>query len=456
MKITRWDGSETRAVLIGMITDPVVCSRIVGQWEKGGLFDSAWANIVAGWCVRYYGKYGVPPNSQLTSIFEEWAAKPTADADTVLSIEKFLFRLSNEHNNDDSQAADFIIDIAARLFNRVRMRSFVDALDTDLDGGYLEDAQVRIDQFRKVELGAGAILKPAEDPEFFSRAFNAERQRPLITYPGPLGRFFGDSLQRGAFYSFMGPDKSGKSFWLLELAYRALRQRRRVAYFDVGDNSEDDMAERIGSRVARLPLFKKTIEIPIGWDKDKNPVTKSRRCKALSDVSAFRAMKHLCRTGDVFNLSCMPNSTVSVAGLDTILEGWERDGWRPDVVVVDYADILAAPSGVKDTLDQIDETWKQLRRMSQERHCLVLTASQSNAAAYKINPGAVLGKSHFSGRKTKLAVVNGMIGINVSPLEKDMGVTRLNWVARRKGKTGKIVRVAGCLDIGRPAIISMF
>ena len=86
-----------------------------------------------------------------------------------------------------------------------------------------------------------------------------------------------------------------------------------------------------------------------------------------------------------------------------------------------------------------------------------ITATQTSSDAYS-DKSQVLTRRNFGGRKTKLANVNGMIGINVTPREKECGVARLNWVVRRKGKHSEhsTVKVAGCLEIGRPAIISSF
>jgi len=120
---------------------------------------------------------------------------------------------------------------------------------------------------------------------------------------------------------------------------------------------------------------------------------------------------------------------------------------------IDYADILAPPAGVRETLDQIDATWRHLRRLSQELHCLVITATQASALAYS-DKGAVLGKKHFSGRKTKLAHVNGMLGMVVTAADRDKGLARLNWVVRRDARYSEAAQLlmVGCLDCGCPLI----
>ncbi len=103
--------------------------------------------------------------------------------------------------------------------------------------------------------------------------------------------------------------------------------------------------------------------------------------------------------------------------ITSIIWDWEREGWFPDCVVIDYADILAAPTGFRETNDQIDEVWERMRRLSQEIHGLVLTATQSSALAYG-GKQKVLTRKHFSGRKTKLAHVTAMFGINITPEEE--------------------------------------
>jgi len=123
-----------------------------------------------------------------------------------------------------------------------------------------------------------------------------------------------------------------------------------------------------------------------------------------------------------------------------------------DVVVIDYADILLMESG-DDNRNKINECWKQLRRLSQTWHCLVITATQSDAASYT---AGTMGRQHFSEDKRKLAHVTGMIGLNQTEDEKEEAIMRLNWIARRESHyvERKCIYVVGCLPIANPAIKS--
>lgn len=451
MRTQKYDGTEMRTALAGMIMDRSVCARIATQWTPEGLFDAGWANLVGGLVVKHFRKFDTNPNGQFTGIFEQWASQTTVDPKTIDAIERFIQCLSDEYREEP---ADYVMDVAGRYFNRVKTEREIKLAQTELERGQVEEAQARLQQLGKVNLGVGAYIEPAADPGIWIDSFSEERRRPLVRYRHDLGKFIGDSLTRDALYSFMAPDKTGKTTWLRDLAYRAVRQRNRVAFFDTGDGSREEVLIGIACRTLGRPEYAGRIDIPIEWD-DKGPVMSNIAVDAADPIDGYRSFRRLCKREDAFRVSCHENSTVSINDIESILEEWERAGWRPDVVVIDYADILAPIKGIRDPLEQIDETWKGMRRLSQRRHVLVVTATQASADAYDLKTG-LLSKRHFSGRKTKIAHVNGMLGINVSHDEKDVDSCRINWIVRRRGRYNEkhFVRVAGCMAIGNPSIIS--
>jgi len=452
----RQDGSDVRRILAAMVTDSTVCGRISSQWTQFGLFKSDYANVVGKWCIDYFQKYGSAPNGQLTSLFQDWAGEYPNDDGTIKAIENFCQFLSDERRFQQDKSSDYYLDLASKHFNKIRLQNEIEQATLEIDHGKIEDAQNRLIRAKPIELGLGSFVEPADDFQIWESAFSSERRRPLVTYPGALGRFFNNAFVKGELYSFMGPDKTGKTTWLMDLVYRLIRQRNKVAFFDVGDGDQDEVISRLASRSLAKPEYASEIEIPVKWNNEEL-ITRTEKHETLDVIDAFRSFKKICKLTNTFRVSCFPNSSVDVAGIDNILDKWKQDNWRPSAVIIDYADILAPPKGIKDNLEKIDEMWKALRRLTQLRDCLVVTASQSSAAAYGKEKG-LLGKQHFSGRKTKLAHVNGMIGINVADDEREQQIARLNWVVKRKIRNRKsrmrYVTVAGCYDIENPAIIS--
>jgi hypothetical protein len=243
-----------------------------------------------------------------------------------------------------------------------------------------------------------------------------------------------------------------------------MNQRRKVAFFAVGDMGQDEMIQRLMIRSTRHPEKACSVEVPISIESnDGAPSIETKTKKFISDlnwqkswISCKKTMTQRVRSKEsFFRLSVHPSDSISVDGITSIVKGWSRDGWVPDVIVIDYADILLPPTGsIKfDSRHQIDSTWKRLRSLSNSLNCLVVTATQSDAASYDVK---TISKRNFSEDKRKLAHVNGMIGINQTSEEEDIGVFRLNWVVARRGKnkSNRCVYTAGCLDLGNPAVLS--
>lgn len=179
---------------------------------------------------------------------------------------------------------------------------------------------------------------------------------------------------------------------------------------------------------------------------------------ALSWRRAYKACKKLTdgrRLRSMLRLSVHFNDTLTVEGMRAILDDWSHEDWIPDVIVIDYADILNMDYGNLEGRDRYDRVWKQLRRLSQERHCLVVTATQAAARAYKAQ---TQGQEHFSEDKRKNAHVTGMIGLNQTVREKERGIMRLNWIELREGffSPRRCCYVATCPELANMSVKSIF
>ena len=461
MKIQRRKYDEERTVLIGMIVDKVVLGRIVPKYDKG-MFRSPWANRVSFWCITYFNKYQKAPGPHIQSIYETWASN-THNKDTVEIVGQFLGSLSRQYTRlrRDSNS-EYVIDTAAQYFNKVKLERLSEAIDADVNQGEIDKAIHRTVDYHKLEMGVGAGIDVFADKENIKAAFEDEHDA-IITYSDGLGKFFGDRLERDGFISIMGPDKKGKSFWLLDMAFRAILQKRRVAFFECGDLSQHQIMRRFMMRVSRSPLYPCVVKYPMDIRSRPKapPLLRFRRKQfkqKLTWKKAYKACKSLTEGRGLkskLRLSCHFNDTLTVDGIRGILDEWERNDWIPDVVVIDYADLLDMSYLGLEGRDRIDKTWKQLRRISQERHCLVITATQTDTAAYDAK---TVSRKHFSEDKRKNAHVTGMIGLNQTPKEKERGYMRLNWVVLREGWYSELrcCYVATCFELANMAVRSVF
>jgi replicative DNA helicase len=178
----------------------------------------------------------------------------------------------------------------------------------------------------------------------------------------------------------------------------------------------------------------------------------------LTEAEAKKAVeKFFVKKKRGFMLSTHPSKTLTVSNINSILDSWEKEkGFVPDLIVVDYVDILAAESN-KDFRHQENEKWTGLRSMSEARHSLVVTATQADANAYKAD---TLNLSNFSEDKRKFAHVTAMYGLNqdVKGREKKMGIMRINQLVVREEAfdSANHVTVLQNLSRGLPVLQSYF
>lgn len=176
-------------------------------------------------------------------------------------------------------------------------------------------------------------------------------------------------------------------------------------------------------------------------------------------VDATEAKKvveqYFFKKGRRFKLSTHMNNSLTVSNIKSICNRWEKDdGFIPDVIVIDYADLLV-PEKTQEFRHGQNEIWKNLRALSQERYCLVITATQADAKSYERD---LLRMSNYSEDKRKFAHVTAMYGLNQDKhgREKKLGIMRINELVKRSGEfdSTSAVTVLQNLNLGRPFLDS--
>jgi hypothetical protein len=462
MEIQEFDSAVLRRILIGLITNSSFVAS-VSDANLHQLFPTSAENTIADLCVNFYKEYRRPVGRDIYLELGNVCERQRLKQDQIDLLQTLLSSLDVqfEHESVDDS---YLFKVANDFFNDRQLRKTVDQVTTKLNNNEVQLATAELHKFRQLELGVNYGIHPLVDETAIREAFSQTSEQ-LIKF-GVSNRnledasvFFGDVFSRDNLVAFLAPEKAGKTFLLLDLAWRAVKQRRKVAFFEIGDMSQSQIMMRLMQRITRRPKRFGTYQIPtkLEVDRKKNVETDpvDEFFPALDVDIALAACKELTIDKRLLKLSTHANGTVSVLTVESVLDMWMRDGWEPDVVVIDYADLLIPIDGRQEKRHQVDETWRRLRGLSQSRHCLVLTATQADAASYKAK---VLDKSNFSESKTKLAHATGIIGINATPQERDQSVRRLNWIVRREGAYNEldILYIAGSLAVAMPMVFSKF
>lgn len=479
MKVhTEGMGSREREVLAAMITDSTVLSRVIPGWEVGGSFATKAANTVGQWCVDYCRKHNEAPGKLIRSLFRDWAEDGRKDETTKETIDFFLGGLPLD-DKERLPNPQYFIDTAGNHFDEVKLRKAAETTLAHINAGNLEKAKATWAKHATIKLSDSSGIDLFNDVAEMHSTF-AEEPASIVKYNIPsIDRFFASHLEQGGFISFMAPNKVGKSFWLMDFAWRTaalLGNRRKVAFFLVGDMSRKQFNRRFYARSAVHPFHNPTNAWPYELEVPKSirmfdrgePLLKAEVKKRvmtfdhrLDPEAAKKGCDRVLATAikskqTYFMFASYPGRGISTVGIRATLQQWEtQEGFRPDVICVDYADNLAPVDTKADKRDQINDTWLDLSAIRLERNCLLMTATQCDTKGFA---KGWLTRENFSEDRRKLDHVSGFVGLNVSPYDKSVGVTRLNWVNLRDGEFGETdgCWVAGCLPLANPAILAHF
>lgn len=482
-----------RRIVTGLIISTKYVDRIRKNWSSK-LLESKAARKIANWSLEFYDRYREAPREEIESIFLE--KTKNLSKGEVEDIEDILASLSDEYERQDKFNVEYLYDQTIQYFEESHLRGLIDDVTDLVDRGEIIEAKKKaLDYSPDIQIEDRDLdLSSPEVGERVERAFEITSQ-PVVKYSRQLGKFLNDQLVRGAFVGFMAPEKRGKTFFLLDMGLKAVRQHANVAFFQAGDMTEDQQLKRIAVHLAKRSDKKKWVGRQYEPVRDciKNQLDDCdlavRECdfgpfegkseEYLRDkveydhlVRAYKKNKdykpcyncnkywedklgavwlkridlnHVLTKGEAkkevtkffvngkrrFRLSTHPNRTLSVSDIDNTLDLWERkDGFVPDLIIVDYADILA-PEIRADFRHQENDKWMKLRGLSQKRHALVVTATQTDASSYDRN---TLSLKNFSEDKRKFGHVTAMYGLNqdTQGREKKIGIMRLNKILVRE------------------------
>lgn len=463
-----------------MIVGMVVSTRFLRQYaalDPSQLLDNKPLRTISDLCLGYFKDHAEAPTSHLNDLWmirrEELVEQgDEAQAELIDTILQSL--------GDEFEAAvvrfntDYALSVAEKYLRLRKLKQVADQVRGGVSQKDPDQAESALVQYKPVRLVSSNGAVPTEQG-FFDEIFQEEKEPPLLQFPGELGRMLNRQFFRSAFVAFLGTAKVGKSWLLQDVALRAWWQRCNVAYFVMGDMSLRQVKERLASTMTGRPVARfvdeaiwRVEEHCRRWDRctleERKPTRDCRACDkfmprivkeqvklpAFTQRNVVEANRSwLVRTkGKALRTECYPTGTKSVRDIDGMLDGWEHfHGFLVDVVVIDYADILAPIAKRTEARDEINDTWQYMNQLAQRRNCLVVTATQSDAEGYGKRR---LTKKNFSGDRRKNDHVSAQFDITMTQEEEAQEIVRVSEVAIRFGAPkGYQVVVHRSLGTGR-------
>lgn len=463
-----------RKLMSATIVDTRFLKGLKKIWRED-LVGNSW-KWLAHKCFSYLDEYGEAPGRNIEDI---WAAS-SSDAETMEDMERILTRLSSEWEKSEEPSInpDLLLKEAEKYFTRELYLRDVVSLEAAAEHGDLEEASKIIESLNSPpKIQTIQAINPFLDPEALKVAF----QNPLESYVklgGAFQELVGSQIVQDSFVSFLGKEKVGKTWILQSIAFSGLKNRKNVIFYQCGDLSHSQQIVRLAVQLtgrSNKSRYNGSILSPIMdcernqfgtcqldkegsesivEDKDHKPYPKLiafeeveriyeaccdftcadfkpaswferlPNCKLLDPYNGMESWKRFgIAVGDRFRLEWSPTKTLSITDIYNHLINLEDDtGWKPDIVIVDYFDILAVEAS-GDFRHKENHKWEMGRRLSQDLKCSLITATQANRDSYKKR---LLSVDNTSEDKRKGAHVTAMFGLNRDDSDKEKGWLRVN------------------------------
>ena len=451
MKSERLNVLNERDLIYQLIVSDKFCREIVPILNPKHL-QIEYAKRIALWIKDYFTKFKKAPKKDIIKLYRSHVEEINDESlqDNILS---FLQRLDEDYDEVKLGNVDFAIQQAVNYLKIQSMRNFSEDIEAYLDSGDVGKAESLLTKYRKVEVSSGDGVSILDDFDTVTEAFTEETEK-LFTMQGAYGQLMGD-VHREDFISFLAPMKAGKSFALIDVGIEALKNGLKIVFYSL-EMSRTNMIKRIWKALSGQVTEDMEIEIPYfekDEDEEKYRIEKKIVQKQASSVLEVQkkqqSLKRLFRGGS-FKVFAEPAYSLTVEKLEDKLDDLAYDNFFPDVIIVDYADIMC-PSDKTDYRNQIDGIWKRLRALAQKRKAVVFTASQTNREAISKEVEA----DSIAEDIRKLAHVTSMVAISKTKWCKENSVAILSQMAVREGKPElRKVIATQCLELGRPCLES--
>lgn len=245
--------------------------------------------------------------------------------------------------------------------------------------------------------------------EGFPTRAQANFRKPLSTGWPVIDTCLNGGWERGTLTTFIAPTGAGKSMFLVNCGAAGIANGLNVLYVTC------EMAD---------------YKIGIRFDSYFSGVEINNIPSQLSEVEG--------RVRDVVKgrlfIKEFPTKTASVQTIRNYIQRLQATkGFVPDMVVVDYADLLRGSRGYGDKRFELEGVYEELRAMSQEFNVVLITADQTNRSGLDMEIVTIgqIGESY-----AKATVCDLIMTISRRPEDKQFNTGRLFVAKSRLGQDG--------------------
>ena len=365
-------------------------------------FEKKYLQIFAQTLINYRNKYNTHPNSEVMMSLLRTELNHH-DKATAQAVREFYARI---HTSDGVHEAAFIKDKAIDFCRKQVLK-----------GAMIKSASLlKSSSFEEIEKVIKEALVLGTDNNFghdfrkdLLKRFELVTRDPMSTGWSRMDEICKGGLGKSELGVVIAPTGAGKSMVLVHLATQAILQGKTVVYYTL-ELKDTVVGQRFDSCITDVPLQEHR-------DRQKEIISK------VKDLDGTLIIKEY------------PTKSASVQTLKNHIEKLRKRGIEPDMVLVDYADLLRPVRSSSEKRHELEETYEGLRGLAQTYQFPVWTASQTNRGGLNAE---VITMEAISEAFNKCFVADFIFSLSRTVQDKQSNKGRLFVAKNRNGPDGLV------------------
>ena len=371
--------------------------KTIGDILEVSYFDSDANKFLVKSIVDYFEKYKSPPTMEALKVVIDDVENDTLKTTIVDSL-----RGAWQHR--ESPDLEFVKEKTLEFCkNQVIKSAIMESVEL-LDNQQYDEIKGVIDNAMKagVERDIGH-----EYITGFEERMNQQARQTLPTQWDSVNDLMDGGLGGGELGVIVAPAGIGKSWTLQALGAHAVAQGKTVIHYTLELN-----AQYVGLRYDTIVSGQPTGNLQYH---------KEEVLKKINQLKGELIIKYY------------PTRTASVNTLAAHLQQCEMQGLKPDMVIVDYADIMKSTSNFTEKRHQIGHVYEELRGMAGEFDIPLWTASQANRSSLEED---VIGADKVSEDYSKVMTADFVMSMSRKVEDKIANTGRFHVIKNRFGPDG--------------------
>jgi len=348
----------------------------------------------------------------IVKYFHEYKTAPTLDVFKikVQSVDRDVLKtaviesLKDSYKYLESPDLDYVKNEALNFAkNQCIKRAILDSVDLLRKGEY-ESIKAAIDLAMK----AGADKEVGHEYNDSVEDRYKDNIRSTIPTPWPVINDLADGgFGKGELVVFVAPAGIGKSWGLINVGAHAVKQGLNVVHYTLELNEG-----YVGQRYDAVLTGIANQNLKYNIDEVQNTVSKLK--------------------GNLV-IKYYPTKTASCSTIRAHIEKMILIGKKPDLVIVDYADLLKGAVSRKEMRHELESIYEDLRGVAGEYEVPMFTASQANRSALEQD---VIEADKISESYSKVMIADFVLSLSRKVTDKIAGTGRWHIIKNRFGPDG--------------------